>query len=216
MKIDIKKNISFYLVKAEILQHSPNPWIRPFLKYVHEHPNANEFDICRNLFVDNGAARISATKAILLFFEKNDLIVRKGKGYELTEEGLESLDSAKLWQGKKGVFLFTIWDAPTSESFILDIQPVPEHWYDNARNSPEDYSSLYNESDDEPKLCSSDIRVKEFESSWIETFQDTEFEANVYSNGTISISGTPNVKGLKSYQVEWIDEELAKDFIDNE
>lgn len=215
MKIDIHEDISYYLVKAEIRQLTSNPWIRPFLKYIHEHPNAHDSEICKDLFADNGTARVAAVKNILFFFKENGLLVfNKEKGYELTTDGLEALKSANIWQGKKGVFLFTIWDAPSSESFILNIQPVPEHWYDNAKNFPEDYSSLYD--NDKLKLCFSDIEVKEFEPAWIETFQNTEFETNVYTNGIIKIVGKPKVKGLEEYQVEWIDEELTRYFIDED
>ena len=217
MKISIQENITFYLVKGKILQLTSNPWIRPFLKYIHEHPNANDFEICRDLFADNGKARIAAVENILFFFKENGLLVfNKKKGYELTEEGSISLDSANLWLGKKGVFLFTIWNAPT-DSFILNIQPVPERWYDTAKNPPENFSSLYNE-DNYPKLCFSDIKVdlNYLEPSWIETFQDTEFEASVRSDGTVKIAGKPNVKGLEGYQVEWIDEKLTNHFIDED
>lgn len=217
MKIDIHEDISYYLVKAEIRQLTYNPWIRPFLKYIHEHPNANDSEICRDLFADNGTARIAAVENILFFFKENGLLVfNKERGYELTTDGLEALDSANIWQGKKGVFLFTIWDAPTSEFFILNIQSVPEHWYDNARNPPEDYSSLYDETSNNPKRCFSDIEVKNFNTAWIETFQDTEFEANVRSDGTIKITGKPKVKGLEEYQVEWTDEALTSYFIDED
>ncbi len=215
MKINIQEDITFYLVKGEILQLTSNPWIRPFLKYIHEHPNANDFKICHDLFADNGKARVAAVENILFFFKENGLLVfNKEKGYELTEEGSKSLDSTNLWMGKKGVCLFTIWNAPT-DSFILNIQPVPEHWYDTAKNPPENFSSLYNE-DNYPKLCFSDIRVKEFEPSWIETFQDTEFEASVHSDGTVKIAGKPKVKGLEEYQVEWINEKLTSHFIDDD
>lgn len=217
MKIDIRENISYYLVKGKITQKTPNPWIRSFLQYIDKHPNANEFDICRDLLADNGTARVAAVKNILFFFKENGLLVfNKGKGYELTADGVEALDSAKLWLGKKGVFLFTIWDTAT-DSFILNIQPVPEHWYDTAKNPPENFSSLYDE-DNYPKLCFSEIKVdlNDLESSWIETFQDTEFEASVLSDGTVKIAGRPKVKGLEEYQVEWIDEQLTSHFIDED
>lgn len=210
MKIDICKDISFYLVKGEILKLSPNPWIRPFLKYIHEHPNLSECDISRDLFADNGHARVAAAQNILFFFKENGLLdFNKGKGYGLTEEGLHALETAKLWQGMKGVFLFTIWNSMT-RSFILNIQPVPEHWYDTAKNAPEEFSDLYGNEDEYPKLCVDDIRLKYLETSWIETFQKTDFEANVFENGSVEISGTPSVKGLKEYQVKWNDKTLTR------
>ncbi len=217
MKIDIRENISYYLVKGKITQRTPNPWIRSFLQYIDKHPNANEFDVCRDLLADNGTARVAAVKNILFFFKEIGLLVfNKGKGYELTADGVEARDSANLWQGKKGVFLFTILDTAT-DYFILNIQPVPGHWYDTARKPPQNFSSLYDE-DNYPKPRFSDIKVdfNDLESSWIETFQDTEFEASIRSDGTVKIVGKPKVKGLEEYQVEWIDKELTSRFIDED
>ena len=97
--INIENSISYRLVKGEIRILRKNPWVRPFLRYIMEHPNAKEKEISRDLFCDNGNARANAVKNILFFFEQEGLLESTPNfGYNLTNEGVKALDSSEIWR----------------------------------------------------------------------------------------------------------------------
>ena len=44
---------------------------------------------------------------------------------------------------KEFAFLLTLWNPMGDMPYILDVQPVPDNWYDKAKNAPEDIPEEY-------------------------------------------------------------------------
>ncbi|MCF0217059.1 MAG: hypothetical protein HUK21_11375 [Fibrobacteraceae bacterium] len=192
MNINIKNNISFYIVKGEVEKRSPNLWIRAFLRYISERPLASPTEICRDLFGDNGKAREKAVKNILVFFQENGIIAKfKDKGYQLTNEGIKALNTGILWQGIKGAFLVTFWTpAYGYDPIVLNFLEVPDNWYNEGRNGFEEIPDNYGENFSNLTLCSNDIRNLKIGDRMRPTFFHAEFKADFDPrNGEIHIAG---------------------------
>ena len=209
-------NISYRIVKGEIQSLRPNPWIRGFLMYIQEHPQANEQDICRELFCDNGKARLSAVKNILFFYKQSGLICYdKINGYELTQEGLKAFESCEIWQGLKGAFAVTLWTPDSGFApFLLNIQPVPDHWYDKGSHEIVDMSETYGKNMQNVELCSDKVKLVEIGKMMRQTYIKTDFKAKLNPiNGDVTIKGTPDTKSnLKSYDVHF---KLGKEMLES-
>jgi hypothetical protein len=216
--INIENRISYRLVKGEIRILSKNPWVRPFLRYIMEHPNAKEKEISRDLFCDNGNARANAVKNILFFFEQEGLLESTPNfGYNLTNEGVKALDSSEIWQGLKGAFQLTLWTPVEDHPYVLDIQPVPEQWYDNGRNDLQEFPESYGKNIENVQLASNKIKLDVIGERYRPTFINTEYKASIKSNGEVSISAKSTVKGFKPFEVKFkVDKEVKSALIDED
>ncbi|MBR3070605.1 hypothetical protein [Fibrobacter sp.] len=208
---NIENHISYRLVKGEIRTLRKNPWIRPFLRYIMEHPNAKEKEISRDLFCDNGNARANAVKNIIFFFEQEGLIESTPSfGNNLTNEGVKALDSSEIWQGLKGAFQLTLWVPVENHPYVLDIQPVPDQWYDNGRNDLEEFPENYGKNIENVQLASNKVKLDVIGERYRPTFANTEYKASIKSNGEVSISAKSTVKGLKPFEVKFKVNEVVK------
>ena len=216
--INIENRISYRLVKGEIRILRKNPWVRPFLRYIMEHPNAKEKEISRDLFCDNGNARANAVKNILFFFEQEGLLESSPSfGYNLTNEGVKALDSSEIWQGLKGAFQLTLWTPVEDHPYVLDIQPVPEQWYDNGRNDLEEFPESYGKNIENVLFASTKIKLDVIGERYRPTFINTEYKASIKSNGEVSISAKSTVKGFKPFEVKFkVDKEVKSALIDED
>ena len=216
--INIENSISYRLVKGEIRILRKNPWVRPFLRYIMEHPNAKEKEISRDLFCDNGNARANAVKNILFFFEQEGLLESSPSfGYNLTNEGVKALDSSEIWQGLKGAFQLTLWTPVEDHPYVLDIQPVPEQWYDNGRNDLQEFPESYGKNIENVQLASNKIKLDVIGERYRPTFINTEYKASIKSNGEVSISAESAVKGFKPFEVKFkVDKEVKSALIDED
>lgn len=216
--INIENRISYRLVKGEIRILRKNPWVRPFLRYIMEHPNAKEKEISRDLFCDNGNARANAVKNILFFFEQEGLLESSPSfGYNLTNEGVKALDSSEIWQGLKGAFQLTLWTPVEDHPYVLDIQPVPEQWYDNGRNDLEEFPESYGKNIENVLLASTKVKLDVIGERYRPTFINTEYKASIKSNGEVSISAKSIVKGFKPFEVKFkVDKEVKSALIDED
>ena len=208
---NIENHISYRLVKGEIRTLRKNPWIRPFLRYIMEHPNAKEKEISRDLFCDNGNARANAVKNIIFFFEQEGLIESTPSfGNNLTNEGVKALDSSEIWQGLKGAFQLTLWVPVENHPYVLDIQPVPDQWYDNGRNDLEEFPENYGKNIENVQLASNKVKLDVIGERYRPTFANTEYKASIKSNGEVSISAKSTVIGLKPFEVKFKVNEVVK------
>ena len=216
--INIENSISYRLVKGEIRILRKNPWVRPFLRYIMEHPNAKEKEISRDLFCDNGNARANAVKNILFFFEQEGLLESSPSfGYNLTNEGVKALDSSEIWQGLKGAFQLTLWTPVEDHPYVLDIQPVPEQWYDNGRNDLQEFPESYGKNIENVQLASNKIKLDVIGERYRPTFINTEYKASIKSNAEVSISAKSTVKGFKPFEVKFkVDKEVKSALIDED
>ena len=216
--INIENRISYRLVKGEIRILRKNPWVRPFLRYIMEHPNAKEKEISRDLFCDNGNARANAVKNILFFFEQEGLLESSPSfGYNLTNEGVKALDSSEIWQGLKGAFQLTLWTPVEDHPYVLDIKPVPEQWYDNGRNDLQEFPENYGKNIENVQLASNKIKLDVIGERYRPTFINTEYKASIKSNGDVSISAKSTVKGFKPFEVKFkVDKEVKSALIDED
>ena len=216
--INIENRISYRLVKGEIRILRKNPWVRPFLRYIMEHPNAKEKEISRDLFCDNGNARANAVKNILFFFEQEGLLESSPSfGYNLTNEGVKALDSSEIWQGLKGAFQLTLWTPVEDHPYVLDIQPVPEQWYDNGRNDLEEFPESYGKNIENVLFASTKVKLDVIGERYRPTFINTEYKASIKSNGEVSISAKSTVKGFKPFEVKFkVDKEVKSALIDED
>lgn len=213
MKIDLE-NIYFRVMKGEISTLRKNMWICPFLKYIAEHPRANEVDICRDLFCDNGEARRAAVRNILFFFKAQDLLAYdKQNGYVLTTSGKKAMESGNVWQGQKGAFLLTLWNPIEDMPYILDIQPVPDTWYDNAKGERKDIPEEYGKTMENLTLCSNKIRLVSTGKTLYTTYAKMEFKADLNSTGLIKIAGKPALNGLDSFEVAFRANDELKSYL---
>lgn len=209
---DIDCNVTYCLIKGEIEIYCENPWIRAFLQYIIDNPHANETDICRDLFIDNGPARKAAVKNILFFFECNGLIKsNRESGRTLTKEGFTAFETANIWQGQKGTFQMVLWQPNENyHPFILNIQTVPDEWYDNGKNELKNFPNEYGTALENLTMCNNKIRIKSVENIYRQNFVKTDFDAkikltinpNKFDN-RIKIDATPQAKGLKSYNLNF-------------
>ncbi|SHK94416.1 hypothetical protein [Fibrobacter sp. UWEL] len=215
---NINDNITYRLVKGDIQMKRMNPWIRPFLRYIENHPHCNEVDICRDLLCDNGNARKAAVKNILFFFKQQGLLAYDSvNGYELTNNGMAAFESGNIWQGMKGAFAITLW-TPSADCppFILDVQPVPEHWYDSGKNGLEDFPEEYGNNLCNLTLCSKSIKLDVVKRLCRPTYFNTDFKAKVNSKGEVKISGTSSVNGFNPYEVEFkVNQDLLSVILDD-
>lgn len=218
MKLNLENSISFRTFKGEIKTLRKNRWVSPFLRYIMDHPHANEVDICRDFFCDNGEARRSAVRNMVFYFKQQDLLAYDNvNGYELTGIGQKTMETGNLWQGQKGVFLLTLWDPMGDTPYILDVQAVPDSWYDNAKNDPEEIPEEYGENMCDVTLCSKKFQIVSTGKTFCPTYSKTEFKADVKSNGTVKISGTPALNGLEPFEVTFqINDELKSYLMDEE
>lgn len=218
MKLNLENTISFRTFKGEIKALTKNRWVSTFLRYIMDHPNANEVDICRDLFCDNGEARRSAVKNMVFFFKQLGLIAYDhAKGNELTSLGQKTMETGNLWQGQKGAFLLTLWNPMGDMPYILDVQAVPDSWYDNAKNDPEEIPEEYGENMCDVTLCSNKVQIVSTGKTFCFSNPKTEFKADVKTNGTVKISGIPTLKGLEPFQVTFqIDDELKSYLMDED
>lgn len=216
--INIENRISYRLVKGEIRILRKNPWVRPFLRYIMEHPNAKEKEISRDLFCDNGNARANAVKNILFFFEQEGLLESSPSfGYNLTNEGVKALDSSEIWQGLKGAFQLTLWTPVEDHPYVLDIQPVPEQWYDNGRNDLQEFPESYGKNIENVLFASTKVKLDVIGERYRPTFINTEYKASIKSNGEVSISAKSTVKGFKPFEVKFkVDKEVKSALIDED
>ena len=202
MKLNINNKIAFRVIKGEISALRKNLWICPFLKYIVEHPHANEVDICRDLFCDNGEARRAAVKNILFFFKQQGLLAYdKQNGYELTAIGMKAMETGNVWQGLKGAFLMILWNPEGEMPFILDVQPVPDTWYDKGRNEPEEIPEEYGRNMENLTVCSDKVSLVSTGKSFVTTYAKMEFKADLKSNGLVKFVGTSAQDGLESFEV---------------
>lgn len=205
MKINIKDHVTYYTVKGEAQFYKPNMWVRAFLGYVKEHPQANAVDIGRELFADNGMARRAAVENILFFFEKQGLIRReRGKGMVLTEAGENSLESGYVWQGMKGAFMLTLWNPMGDIPFVLNIQSVPEDWFDNSKNDFKDIPKEYGKQLEFLQLCSGKVQFLSIGKKYCPGYCDTEYAASaefVKKDCFVKVSATPKQGNFKPYEV---------------
>ncbi|MCQ2049916.1 MAG: hypothetical protein MJZ22_02805 [Candidatus Saccharibacteria bacterium] len=213
MELKIENEIANILIKGEIQMKRQNPWILPFLRYIDEHPHANEEDICRNLFCDNGAARKAAVKNILFFFKQQGLITYNNvNGHTLTNDGQEACITGSIWQGMKGAFDITLW---YPYGIILNVQPVPEHWYDNGKYGLEDLPEEYGKNLENLILCSNSVKLNSVGKSYRPTHINTDFSAQVNSKRQVYIKANSNVEGMDSYELNFtIDEDIYASIID--
>lgn len=219
MKLELENKIAFRVMKGEISALRKNMWVCPFLKYIVEHPHANEADICRELLGDNGEARKAAIRNILFFFKAQGLLAYdKQNGYELTAVGLKAMESGNVWQGMKGAFLLTLWNPMGDMPYILDVQPVPDNWYDKAKNAPEDIPEEYGKNMENLTVCSNRIMLVSTGNSFVSTYAKMEFKADLKSNGLVKFVGTPDSKtGLEAFEVTFpIDDELKSYLMDED
>jgi hypothetical protein len=219
MKLELENKIAFRVMKGEISALRKNMWVCPFLKYIVEHPHANEADICRELLGDNGEARKAAIRNILFFFKAQGLLAYdKQNGYELTAVGLKAMESGNVWQGMKGAFLLTLWNPMGDMPYILDVQPVPDNWYYKAKNSPDDIPEEYGKNMENLTVCSNRIMLVSTGNSFVSTSAKMEFKADLKSNGLVKFVGTPDSKtGLESFEVTFpIDDELKSYLMDED
>ena len=207
MKIDIKSQVSYYTIKGEALFYKPNMWIRAFLTYIQNHRKANEVEICQTLFGDNGMARRNAVKNILHIFTQQCLIKRLGdKGLMLTDDGEKALESGYVWQGMKGAFLLTLWSPRKELPFILNVQPVLEDWYDNAKNRPVAIPPEFGKNLENLKSCSSDVKFTSTGKTFCPTLSDIEYTSSaefIQDRWIIKVSATPKSNALKPYEVSY-------------
>lgn len=205
MIIDIKNQINYTLVKGEIHILRANPWVRPFLKYIQKNPTATETDICRELFCDNGNARKAAVKNILFFFSQQGFIEsNKENGLLLTQSGLEALDTSNIWQGLKGVFQLTLWTPKADYTpYILDVQPVPDRWYDNGKYGLVEFPEKYGENICNLPLCPSNVKLDIIGKQGRPTIAEMEINTDIMRNGKITISGSYMNQGMKPFEVSF-------------
>ena len=216
MNIEIAHQITHILVKGEIHMLRPNPWVRPFLYCIQTHPKASEEEICREMFCDNGNARKAAVRNILFFFKQQGIIESsKEAGFVLTKAGTNSLKTGDIWQGLKGVFQLTMWTPKAYHlPYILDVQPVPEHWYDNGRQGLEEFPEEFGEN-----LCNLPLGTNDFKLDTIgmqgrPTYVETEIKADMTRNGKTTISGTFKNQGMKPFEVSFtVDDEVADEHL---
>ncbi|MCQ2124718.1 MAG: hypothetical protein MJZ25_11085 [Fibrobacter sp.] len=217
MELYIDNEIKNYLVKGEIKIKRKNPWVLPFLRYIEEHPHTNEEGISRDLFCDNGAARKSAVKNILFFFKQQGLISYDNvNGYSLTETGNDVFLTSSIWLGMKGAFDITLWQPYGSQvPFILNVQPVPEHWYDNGKNGLEDIPEEYGTNLENLILCSDSVKLDSIGKYYRPTHINTDFSAQVNSKRQVNIKANPKVDGMDSYELNFtINEDTYASIID--
>lgn len=218
MKLSLNNSISFRTFKGEIKALRKNHWISPFLRYIMDHPHANEVDICRDLFCDNGEARRSAVRNMVFYFKQQGLLAYDHvNGHELTSLGQKTMETGNLWQGQKGAFLLTLWNPMGDMPYILDVQAVPDSWYDNAKNDPEEIPEEYGENMCDVTLCSNKLQIVSTGKTFCFSNPKTEFKADVKTNGTVKISGIPTLKGLEPFEVTFqIDDELKSYLMDED
>lgn len=218
MKLNINNKIAFRVIKGEISALRKNLWICPFLKYIVEHPHANEVDICRDLFCDNGEARRAAVKNILFFFKQQGLLAYdKQNGYEVTAIGMKAMETGNVWQGLKGAFLMTLWNPEGEMPYILDVQPVPDSWYDKGKNEPEEIPEEYGRNMENLTVCSDKIMLVSTGKSFVTTYAKMEFKADLKSNGLVKFVGTSAQDGLESFDVTFrIGDELMSRLMDDD
>ena len=66
-------------------------------------------------------------------------------------------------------------------------------------------------------LCSKKFQIVSTGKTFCPTYSKTEFKADVKSNGTVKIFGTPALKGLEPFEVMFqIDDELKSYLMDEE
>ena len=218
MKLNINNKIAFRVIKGEISALRKNLWICPFLKYIVEHPHANEVDICRDLFCDNGEARRAAVKNILFFFKQQGLLAYdKQNGYEVTAIGMKAMETGNVWQGLKGAFLMTLWNPEGEMPYILDVQPVPDSWYDKGKNEPEEIPEEYGRDMENLTVCSDKIMLVSTGNSFVSTYAKMELKADLKSNGLVKFVGTSAQDGLESFDVTFrIGDELMTRLMDGD
>ncbi len=207
MKIEIKDQVSYYTIKGETLFYKPNMWIRAFLRYIKNHPKANEVEICQTLFGDNGMARRAAVMNILHIFTQQGLLTRLGnKGLMLTDDGEKALESGYVWQGMKGAFLLTLWNPTKGLPFILNVQLVPEDWYDNAKRRPIPIPDVFGKILENLQCCPSDVKFVSVGKTFCPTNNDIEYTANTelrQDSWFIKVTATPKLEVLESYEVSF-------------
>lgn len=211
--LDIKDNISYRIIKGEIKKKSANPWIRPFLRYIKEHPNTNEVEISRDLLADNGHARKSAVKNILFFFSQSGLLdYHPVHGYELTENGMKALEDSFVWQGKKGSFMITLWTpVPDQNPIILNIAEVPDSWYDNGKNDLEEIPEAYGENYSNVLLAPKDVQLIDIGKRTRISYAKIDFTSALDpSKGIVGVRTNGNVPGLEDYEIIF---QLPKDIL---
>ena len=216
MKIDIKKDINFRIFKGCIKKRTPNPWICAFLLYLREHPSANESDICRALFCDNGEARRSAVRNILFFFRQQGLVTYdRQRDNILTADGKAAFEEGKVWQSMEGAFLTTFWiPVPGTLPIVLGIMPVPEKWYDFGKESivpiPDYYGKNF-----ESLIVPEGIRVASTGKSMRGSYVDVDWKADLNPrSGLIKISSS-NTEKSKFFECVNFEDILLESTLDD-
>jgi len=221
MKINIEDQVSYFTVKGEAQFYKPNMWVRSFLECVKEHPMFNATDICRELFADNGMARRAAVENIIYFFMKQGLVEKKkGDGMMLTAAGENAMESGYVWQGVKGAFLMTLWNPMGDIPFILNVQPVPENWFNNPKNGSENIPKEYGKSLECLQPCSNKVRFSSVGATYCPTHSDIEYTANaelVKKDCFVTVTATPKLDAIQPYEVTFrVDNDLLAYFVNNQ
>ena len=206
LPLNISKHDFFYrIVKGELKMRSQNPWVRPFLHYIKEHPKANEAEISRDLFADNGFARKTAVKNMLFFFTQNGLLEKNQNAYALTNEGLQTLEDSFLWKGKKGTFVFTFFKVAENQNpILLHIDEVPEIWYDNGKGDLVEMDETYGEHFSNLQLAQTNIKIEHIGESARETYLDFDYKAKIdIFSRNVKVKATSNVNGFENYEVKF-------------
>ena len=138
MQLNIQENIEFIIVKGSILRREESPWISPFLRYIQENPQATPEQLCRELFADNGKARLTAMQNILHFFCNRGLLEKTRGKYVATPEGEDAVAEGKMWKGFEGSFLATVFCIEDTY-LLLHLQDVPEQWFENGNQDLEEF-----------------------------------------------------------------------------
>ena len=120
------------------------------------------------------------------------------------------MDSSEIWQGLKGAFQLTLWVPVENHPYVLDIQPVPDQWYDNGRNDLEEFPENYGKNIENVQLASNKVKLDVIGERYRPTFANTEYKASIKSNGEVSISAKSTVKGLKPFEVKFKVNEVVK------
>lgn len=188
MKIDVTNLIDHYLVKGEISKRFKNPWIRAFLTYLQNHPQASAEEISRDLFADNGIARRNAVQNLLYFFECQKMLQRENGKWELTEEGIRATEDEMLWQTINGTFLVSFLNLDENHFFVLQVEEKPDSWYDDGYQDlekmivgPENW-----------KLFSPDIRIEKLARDVRPTSATYKFDADFnLAKRSLEINGIP-------------------------